>query len=71
MKARCIVVIGLMVFAAGCSSSKPTVTPSTFDFDVDNRQSDFNVNNRQFDGAIHDSLVGKGVSAIPGGRHGL
>jgi hypothetical protein len=29
MKARCIVVIGLMVFAAGCSSSKPTVTPST------------------------------------------
>ncbi len=29
MKARCIVVIGLMIFAAGCSSSKPAATPST------------------------------------------
>jgi hypothetical protein len=55
---------GLFQFQADCDSVD-------FDFDVDNRQSDFNVNNRQFDGAIHDSLVGKGVSAIPGGRHGL
>jgi len=29
MKAKCIVVIGLMVFAAGCSSPKPAATPST------------------------------------------
>jgi hypothetical protein len=41
------------------------------DFDVDNRQSDFDVDNRQSDVDYHDSVVDKGVSAIPGGRHGL
>jgi hypothetical protein len=43
------------------------------EFDVDNRQSDFDFDNRQSDFHVdnHDSVVDKGVSAIPGGRHGL
>ena len=85
MKARHIVLIGLAVLAAACSSSTPGGDSVDFDvddrqpgFDINYRQSHFNVDNprsddidnRQPDDVNHGGLVDNGVSAVPGGRHG-